>query len=108
MSMRYLGESLAILKAIDPPMLTLMSLANPWMPRIARPVDVPFGRGISRLAVFGDDLVGRIGARGWRLAARAARCRVRMPERRPLPQLPQRTRWRRADFRVQPWSGIID
>src|SRR4029450_12989772 len=31
MSMRYLGESLAILKAIDSPMLTLMSVANPWM-----------------------------------------------------------------------------
>jgi hypothetical protein len=29
--MRYLGESLAILKAIDSPMLTLMSVANPWM-----------------------------------------------------------------------------
>ena len=60
----------SILNEIVSPRLTLMSVAKPWILRIARSVDVPFGRRIPRLAVLGDDPVR--GPRAlWRRVRRA-------------------------------------
>src|SRR4029453_18138844 len=79
-SMRYLGESLAILKAIDSPMLTLMSVANPWMRGSPDPLMSHSVEGFPALQFSATILLG-----GFVHALAACGARCALPERAARP-----------------------